>query len=1763
MYNRGSKRSAKRTTTTARLKNKYRPQMIEALECRQLLTTLYGGGAGQAATYIYTTAGATPPTPADAQITIYGDVIAEFIFVDGTGAVVNRPVTFNGPGGVNDGTGGSIVADPGLDLFAIYVAKSDINSYISIEAIGTSDPFGGVTSLSIIPANPKPSPAPVTSGSGQLRLGALTGGTTGSPVIKTDINGSAIGVRPAGLDDLPEDPTTDLSAGLRVANGQDLGKFMFDGEVFGKVHVDGSMNLFYAGWLLTGDARGADEGLDTSGLPISLADNFVTPQDTALGASRHIVPRQNFYVGGDLQNLVSDGAIGWDATFAPAGDIAPYYLSGVDIYVRGRIGQIHGNEGNAATVTALNLDPAVAGFTRPVVYQEELEGFWHFPTNGVANNISSGFPNTSGSDFSGGVLYGPRTGRGVVPTGNDSFTSFQMLNGFSSPRGNDIVDLIGALNPQAVLDQDPIDFYGVALMAGQTITIQALQTNSSQPNILHVGVFDPDGRLIASDYSNLTTPNGAASSTHSLPFQITADRPGIYRIAISENGDVDFTGTGHTTLGLREYELIVSRLGGMAAGGVTVMNQSPATPLQEGGAAMMLNTNTGQHQIEASNGDFGGVYVSDQFNTTPEVLYVPTAPPAPGSLNPKVVFGTVYVSAGNLRAFDASQIGSPVWLRTGLDLNVPNGSVGLVQARVGELSLNPSVNKNFGDTIGTAVVPTTPTTPIPFTPASLSIGRDYQVINAAGPFFGAVAARGGMGTLRTGSIDPGDDAQTFIYLDTDNSGFDGKSDLIDVAGDVAGPALIHGPGGNFRYMRVGGAVGTDPFFGSSISRTVYDYGQSVSFTDDSGSSINLSPVGLPTPNPVFNPQDPSTGPVLIRPQLSTQIYPVRSGGVIVMDVQSTGSLAVNTVGGAVNSTAEISRIEVHGSGAAPVRTTRGVGRNATTTIKPAFTSNALKNDLSVVITGSATTDVAYIVGMVPESSGNFWLSTNPPTLRSGESAFGNLTLVSNNTGGEILEVHAANLGTLRSTGTIGVTRTTTIAGNSLNFLAPLALGSSYGARDADVASDMPIQPTGTVVGTAFPFNGQTYGIAINGDIAVIQANMGLGNIVSTGIIGQIVANADNRNVGVQHEGIEAPIYATGTTIGSGQTISGVPDGSILAIDIGEGMGSAGSGDFARTGIFAANNIGSIVGDRGADIRGDIYWGFQLGSLTLRNGSLIDANLVQSRIDNIASIRESASASSLGIVSTGGLETNLGSINIGGNGGIIGTLLMSLTMNSINVDGFGILDSHIETSFSGFINKITVGGYGIRNTIINGGNTIGAINVTGNGKKLSTYKVPTDVRQSEFVRADPQFNFGFDPYSGRALTGINDIHAALGTSQASPVVPGVTDTGVVEDSRITGQRDLGSIKAQVFRGDPAYNRIAFGNSIGTIQSRGIINGLTVVTGRIKNFNPAAGVGNLHMTISGSLDRLTINGNLNKGSTIEAIGPNGRIGTVNIKRSLNGTIHATQSIGTVTIGKNLNGSLKIDALARGGMALRLLKVGGTISNGSLDIGSRRNIANVGQIIVGKSLGKSADDSLFISGTLDRLQVGGSLNATVRVRRGIGTLQARRIGGNVTTGGDLKNLLILKKGLHGNLTVRNHLQNANIHGVIDGNITANNGIGTITAGSVVAGNTIESQFGSIGTLRIYGDLDGNVNTGGQIGQIIAGGNVGDGTTPMSITADHLGLLDVGGSIRNGVTIRIRGPIDALIVGKNVDEGAIIQASAVHRNQIHGDVFGSLLIG
>lgn len=1758
--------------------------LVEPLEVRRLLTTWVGGGIDANGNPVFNTYYYTQPTDQGVEVQIGGNTTVEAIFYDGT----IDPTATNGY------------------LFQLYVARSDINSVITVTPFDTTgiNPFSSASPTLLIDPNApiagQTPPTAASAGSGIAVLGGLDGTSPFLPVVKQNINGEAIGVRPANLDDLPGDPVNDLSAGLVVAPGLSLGKFLFGGTVFGKVDVPGNMNLFYAGWLLTGDARGATEGADyinnvsttegnfpgADGGPVSLADGLE-------------IPRANFYVGGDLQNLATIGPIGWDGAYGTPSTTQedPHYLSGVDIEIGGKLGSINALGGDAASVHVLNngLVP------EPVEAQQELEGI------------------NAGGDFTNGVLTQHTTSRDISPFENDDFLHAQFLGNFNSALGVNTIQVDGNYDTATDPNTDPDDYYGIGLMAGQTITVQI--TGLFDPVGIRIGVFDPNGILVATDYDAINAAN------NEQPFQITASAPGEYRIAVSAQGDVHFNGFAGSNFRLLEsntYTLSVTNAGNLAVGGVTTQGTS-------------LETNAGWQKLLVDNGDVGGIYAAVNYHVTAEAeVLLNSAKPNPRLPAPES-YGLpgIEIDNGDLRSLVGGAIGlgrdttgfssAPF---TGPDLDVPNGSVGLVQALTGILELNPN---NLTTTTVTA------------TPA-LSIGGSYQVIQGSPvsteDMTLGLVANGGIGIVNGPGME---DGPSVLMADYDQKGNDGFIDSIDIAGNLNGAYIWHGPGGDVRFMRVGGLMSNSPYFAQGAGqRVVYNYNQTVNLTDDSGSTISLTPIGQSIANPAYDPT--VTDPTNIQsvpafgPRLTVQAYAIASGGVCIVDVASTGGLAVYTNANGVGGRAEISRIEVHGSALAPIErldprtgittvsspqitttaTDTSVGYNVVSTGpdgNPVTTgvvlplSFATSSETDVTINGSAITDVANIIVMAASPLGP---ADFPVTPVSAVTALGNATTISNNTGGDIIGVASLGIDQLTCKGDIGLGHTS-IPGLALRFNSVFTVGATLAgprSEQGDASppntntNEMPVNPSPSIApgpvqadaGNSYPFDGQTFGIAADGDVVLISAGGGVGNVVVGGVLQQIIAdnNNDDSSPSGMFAGIDAPIWAFGP-------LGVITTGIINHVNIGQGVLASGTGEPSFAGIYANDLVGYVNGNN-ADIRGDIITGYKILGINLNNGSLINAqvmNLTSNGTttisgtvypDWIAARQNSPTNSSYVLPTDRNLSVaptyELGTINITGNGGIIGSYLLSNNIETVNA-AIGIIGTLISTGFEGRLNSITAGGYGLRSDNIAKGATVGSIDATGNGSELPTTSVDPGLRQSQsVVSIDPYFGGAFDPFSGKFFTKENDIDAALGTSSATPVIIGPTDTGVIEDCNISGSTSLGTLTAQSIRAtsigdssdptDPTspaninfVMQIEFGSSIGTIQTRGLIDGLRVVTGTIKKFEPGSDVLALNMTTSGKIKKLQINGSLAGNSIINAVGTNGGISQIKIHGDLDGTLHVANNVKYIAVDGSITGNLQIDGLAKG-LALGKLYIGRSLLKGSLNV-----TGNVGTIQTGGGLGL-AGDTLSLTGNLRQLKVGnGVLAANLNVGGNIGTIQVNgRIDGNITAG-TLNNvfskLMVTATdpnagAINGDITVNGVLRNAKITGAnVQANINAVDGIGNfqITDGSLTPNHTVQSSTGSIKKLQITdGNLFGSVLApAGTIRSLIVSNNLGDGIDPLQIITTALNLLGVGGSILSGVTINVTGPMGTLAVGGSINAGSTITAASLKTVKVQGTIAPGVL--
>jgi hypothetical protein len=1201
--------------------------VVEQLENRTLLTTLTGGGSdpvtGEAIanTYFYRDA-------ADQiiRIDIGGDTTAEFIGarVVGGRSTIN-PLPLNAPTGA------------GYDLYNIYVADSNQFSFISITGInpttGALLPFNGsagsfrisnaITGLSqVITPN---------GGTGTVLLGARTTGN--APFDNIPINsrssGVAIGVRPA---------SARIPAGLQIAPGNDFGSFLFGGTIMGIVDIGGSINNFYAGNIWTGDA---------TGIPFPSGG-------TGISGGKRV---SNFTVGGNIHSLLVGGSIG---TNTDTGLNTPDFNTGFDMRVGGIIGQVAVRDAFMGGIDAIH-GRVTSEFGVNVA---EVEG---------RNDFSArlGTPGEP-AGWARGVLEGSNL------VYNNTADQSQILPSFIGRRGRSSVVVTGQLVDDA-FGADFVDYYAMPLLAGQdaTVTLRPTGTVAGVSN-LNFGVFDPDGRLVLTDYANHDT-----SAVAGTPVHFTADRPGLYRIAVAVTGNSAFANTGPTNLGVMQYTLTINGGGDLAVGGVLATNQ-------------ITDGKAGGYGFFAENGDFGALQAgSNIFSLTDQ---------------------TVNVRKGNLRSIEGSDLGilSNGLFGVGPSLAVPRGNVGLLRATTGVLSLNRTI------------------LPLP-------IGGDYQIIDAATSMYINAVANRGIGVIRAGNMATVPTPST-ITVNADLVGADGIIDLIDVADDLGtistgGPAITTGPGGNVRYMNVGGSVFRDQYFGSGggdVNGTTYNPGEKVRLFDDSGTAMDFTPFPV-VPNPAFVPG--GTNPATTGPSLTITSYPIRgSGGAAIINVTSTGSVRIGAGGRAGSRAhAEIGQILTTGAGNPVVVDPVTNQMVFSFPTNPNLATNAA--NLEVNLTGSGTLDVYKIVGS-------------------------DFTAIRNDTPGEILNIDATDTPSVPSTGS-----------NNGTIGSLTATNIGVGVKHTGAAVNG-IQ----TIGTAFPFNQQHNGV-VSGNVLNVEAAGAIGNLNVTGNIGRIVANSGGKNTTGTFEGIAGPIVATGR---------------MDDIRIGEGIMPTGSGDFSRAGLYAGGTIGRVRnGGRGSNIRGDIISQSNIARVELSNGSIIG-----SRIEVLQDFASAARTTGGGVL-TDSFDTitnptfEIGSISVSGYGGIIGSLIAAADIGDISVKGgFGIVNTFIKDIAEGTINSIYAEGYGLRGLRVDGGGLLNSMRANAKPRNISTAEYSPSVRLSE--------SYDIDPFFDTAPNRETDLHIYLGTSARRPQIKRITDTGVIADSIATANRNAGTIYANQIR-----------------------------------------------------------------------------------------------------------------------------------------------------------------------------------------------------------------------------------------------------------------------------------------------------------------------------------------------------------------------------
>ncbi len=771
----------------------------------------------------------------------------------------------------------------------------------------------------------------------------------------------------------------------------------------------------------------------------------------------------------------------------------------------------------------------------------------------------------------------------------------------------------------------------------------------------------------------------------------------------------------------------------------------------------------------------------------------------------------------------------------------------------------------------------------------------YQVINAYGNLIGGIMTDQAIGTVSAGNILGG-----FFVANADETNDDGTIDLIDTPGDLGtvlggGPAIITGPGGDVRYVHVGGQVYRDKYFGvgGPVDEINFQAGESVYINDNSGAQVTISPGPA-----VAGVAAPATAIARLR------LYGIRgSGGSAIVNIEAEGSLTLRgtSQGGAA---AEIGSILLDGPGT-PL-TAGASGLTMAANGPPLFLS----------VGGTAPVDILDLQG----------------------SHFTNIT--NNTPNGEIVNITASSIGYVSSYN-IGVATAQATPAAVIPMAARIYQGNN---------------PDGSPMEHVYPFDQQRTAV-VTGDLLLARASGSIGNIDvdpamagqlgwggGGGTIQQIVANADGKAAPGVFEGITAPIVASG---------------NINNVAIGMGITNSGNGNLAASGIFAGGQIGYITGTnadiRGsivslatatAGAAGAAQ--YAINRIQLHNGSIINANIQAWGGGTFDDSREfyGGFPPAIGTGPITNPPLGINSIFVDGtpnrpasNGGIIGAQIAAPNIGTIRAsNSFGIINSTIQIyRTNGVLQTLQADGYGLRDVDIIAGASVGKVIVTGNGKNLPANQWESSVRTSEKVGIN-----GFNPATGFWPNRGTDIHMYLQTGPDSPTnamtidgnlpatqyltgTGGVTKSGVIAGCTIRANYNTDLIQAwriewsnrtSVNPNRPDYfdagrytpnkaymcSDFDVANRIKQLITTEDTRDMQITTGSIWQMNIGRDSYSANITVAGIFSSLRIGRDyigVTPDDVIQAVGANGEISSIFINRNMGGVIKAKRKIGTVTV------------------------------------------------------------------------------------------------------------------------------------------------------------------------------------------------------------------------------------------------------------------------
>lgn len=1442
-------RSARRTPPRDRRLAAATLAAVEPLEGRRLLTTISGGGMENGVPVIET----FEYLMADdsiVRVALGGNITVELIGLQ----VHPGDDTLMIPAGQAElvelrepPPQGSQLPDGqvGTDIFKIYIDSADADAFISIAEVPAlttqqrpMQPFGGARTVRVNNIAPTGDPlitASLPSTVGGVYIGAQTVDTVDGT---TDDEDTAILSFPLGTDYgvMPAPADGRIRAGIESAPGVTVGRIYIGGVVTGRVDLGGSIKEFYAGAILTGDANGQQR--------------FSAP-----GAN------DNFLVRGDAHQIIAQ-VIGTDVLDADDPLDERQFNAGTDIRATGKIGQVLSLNDFYGAVRAEATRPSTELQTRIREIEQRISPLTGSSTLFQGVNSGFGFIQAIGAASMLGDLQ------------NDTFDTPQYLHTYfdSGLNANDVAVVDGFINGGTTVN-DFNDYYGLPLIAGQKVTVDLdgfIDSERTFPSeVLSVGVFDPDGRLIATDAVHFTGRN-AGAGTANRAFQFVADRPGTYRIAVGGATDEEFDGLPQLEVPFARvsafYTLTIRgaadiNLGAVAARDTLLFDQSF-------GGRFKLDS------VSLLDGDIGAIVAGESVVWTAASRF--------------------YVERGNLREIIGESIGYRVnaGLTGAPHLHVRKGMVGQVRS-TGTTETSDVLLLNTLDA-------NPATSGISRTQA---IGVDYQVVDSATDMWVNLIAKRGINVVRTGSLGATVSGlnmpASYFVANADGIGSDGVIGLIDVSGNVGsigvgGPAIDTGSGGNVRYFDVAGDVFKDRFFGTGgPERVTAAPNAVVTLTDDSGTDFTLTPIQTSAGGGGFGVPVTGGGFQTIG-TIAYTAYPVRANtsaqaGVVMINVTSTTGLRVTSQPRSENARVDIARIEV-----------QGVGRPVVSTLNP--TTGVRTYNL-----GAGSTELAIdLRGSVPV---NVYAIQHP----TGNAAAGQFTSLVNSTAGEIVNIDARSIGRLEGNN-LGVTprQYNTALLQRENRVNPVLPAEVQDYPFRDQRNSININGAGV---TTFR--------EINGHVISILAREALGNLVIDGNVGLIQANSDRRSTSGVFEGITEPVYVFGemTRVDIGEGLP--PSGTGLVAHAGlygEGfireVVNQGAGSDIRGDIVSNFAIGAIRLTDGAIINNDIAVlddfrdTAEVANLFFVNDVGVDT------LDNpIFEIGQITLTGVGGIIGSYIRAADVGPITVSGGFGMVETSISAgpnSSIDSVVVDGYGIRSSALD------------GGGRIRNVSARGNGTRLSTNAYTSSVRLST----NNGFDPYFLR-EPNGQTDLHVFLGTTQADPRRKGVSNSGVIADSEFIASRDLGTMSAWQIQARNPFDFAGNQIpFNSALFPMRLSFGNKIGTLTTNSDIVGVAVNSGGIDNANIGGAVDRSGFGISGRVQNFTTRGTFRGNSSLIVGGPDGALVNMNIGGSLFAQVNVALGISSAIIQKDV-GSRSFLASRN----MDLVDIGGSVLSGAL--------------------------------------------------------------------------------------------------------------------------------------------------------------------------------------------------------------------------------------